>query len=248
MYFGEPYKIPTLNDKTITLLQPTIGDIIHVGESKFYTTLNIFITNTTSYRLPLWEAGIDWNEFSDYNLFLMLYKSIDQEIADLLFENVNFSNYQLMNYSLNDDEKIVLYDPESEIIIDEEVYLHFSQYFREVFNIFPEEKVTKDKTLKQWFIDKDRRELDRKKQKEAKGDVAVTSIQAVISSCVNHPGFKYKLQELRQVGVCEFYDSVKRLQIYEHTTALMKGMYSGFIDSSNIKPESYNFMKEFSEA
>jgi hypothetical protein len=62
---------------------------------------------------------------------------------------------------------------------------------------------------------------------------------------VNHPGFKYKLQELREVGVCEFYDSVQRLQIYESATAVMKGMFSGFVDSKNIKPDQYNWMKQF---
>jgi hypothetical protein len=42
----------------------------------------------------------------------------------------------------------------------------------------------------------------------------------------------------------EFYDSVSRLQIYEQSTALMKGMYSGFISAKDIKPEDYNFMRE----
>ena len=36
-------------------------------------------------------------------------------------------------------------------------------------------------------------------------------MKAIISSLINHPGFKYKLHELKEVGVAEFYDSVKRL-------------------------------------
>jgi hypothetical protein len=75
-------------------------------------------------------------------------------------------------------------------------------------------------------------------------DKSDTSIQSIISSLVNHPGFKYKLKELKEVGVAEFYDSVKRLQVYEQTTSLLKGMYSGFIDSKNIKPQDYNFMRD----
>ena len=47
------------------------------------------------------------------------------------------------------------------------------------------------------------------------------------------------------VGVCEFFDSVQRLQIYESATACMKGLYSGFVDGSKIKPEEYNWLKEF---
>ena len=70
------------------------------------------------------------------------------------------------------------------------------------------------------------------------------SILALISSCVNHPGFKYNLQQLKEVGVAQFYDSVKRLQVYENATACLKGMYSGFVDGKKIHAEDYNFMKE----
>ena len=66
----------------------------------------------------------------------------------------------------------------------------------------------------------------------------------LVSSCLNHPGFKYKKNELNEVGIVEFMDSVQRIQIYEQTTATLKGMMSGFVDGSKIKPEQYNFMKE----
>jgi len=48
MYFGEPYVIDLENTPgKVTVYSPTIGDIIEIGEKKFYQTLNIFICNTT---------------------------------------------------------------------------------------------------------------------------------------------------------------------------------------------------------
>jgi hypothetical protein len=38
-------------------------------------------------------------------------------------------------------------------------------------------------------------------------------------------------------------DSVQRLQIYESTTALMKGMYSGMIDTKGLDKDALNFMR-----
>lgn len=60
MLFAEPYVID-LEDTagSLTIYQPTIDDIVKVGEAEFYSTLNIFVTTTTAYRLPLWEAGLD---------------------------------------------------------------------------------------------------------------------------------------------------------------------------------------------
>jgi len=77
--------------------------------------------------------------------------------------------------------------------------------------MFPEEKITHDNNLKSWYISKDRRAAERAKKEAEKGKHKSFSIQPLISACVNHPGFKYKLSELNEVGVMEFYDSVSRL-------------------------------------
>lgn len=74
MYFGKPYEIDLEGvPGKVTVYSPTMGDIVNIGETRFYQTLNIFICNTTQYRLPLWEAGKDWNQISDFELFVMLY-------------------------------------------------------------------------------------------------------------------------------------------------------------------------------
>lgn len=245
VYFGEPYEIDLENvPGKVTVYQPTIGDIIRIGEEKFYQTLNIFVTNTTQWRMVLWDLKIDWNTFTDFELFVMLYKQIDPDVAKLIFGDLDFNKFEpMLKQTSEDDEKgeIILWDEEDQIEINYDVYNHFCQYLRIVFNIFPEEKITQTEVLKQWYINKDRRaaEQAQKKQKPKSG-----GMQPIISACVNHPGFKYKLKELKEVGVFEFYDSVNRLQIYEQATALMKGMYSGFIDGKSIKPEDYNFMRD----
>ncbi len=246
MYFREPYVIDLDSVRgSITIVQPTIGDIIGIGEEKFYKTLYLFITNTTTYRLALWEQGKDWNEMSDFELFLMLVPEIDNTVSNLFFKDLDWSKFKLYQKQVGEDIFLSLYDDENDIEIDENVYNHISQYLRSVFNIYPEEKLTDNKIMKEWFIEKDQRQLNINKEKEKMGKKESNSMQSILSACVNHPGFKYKLSELRDVGVCEFYDSVKRLQIYESTTALMKGMYSGMISSKDIPPEDYNFMQEF---
>ena len=58
MYFGEPYDI-SYEGGIITVNQPKIGDILYYGEKEFYSMLNVFISNTTSYRLLLWRMGVD---------------------------------------------------------------------------------------------------------------------------------------------------------------------------------------------
>ena len=237
MYMGFPYVIDLPSaEGSITISVPTMRTFIELGEKRYLQTINVFTTNTTEYRVPLWDVGVDWNEISDFELFCMLYKQIDPDVSKSIFGDFNFNDLELYKK----DDVIVLYNEKLNIEINEEVYQHIAQYLRIIFNITPEEKITKDNFLKEMYINKDRREAEIKKKKQKEP----TSIQSLISSCVNHPGFKYKLKEVLDMGIYEFYDSVARLNIYESTTAVLKGMYSGFVDASKFKSDDFNFMRE----
>jgi hypothetical protein len=245
MYFGEPYTIQCPVGE-IVISTPTIGDILQFGEKEFYAMLNIFVTNPTSYRLQLWDMGIDWNKISDYELFCMLIKGLKFESTKLLFNDVNFQSFELYGKKIEDSEEqtITLYSKEQNIEITEDTYRCMAAYLRLMFNIYPKVEKAKGKATKEAIIDEDRMNynMELKKNKGYK-----STLLPLVSSCVNHPGFKYKLNELREIGIVQFMDSVQRLQIYESTVALNSGMYSGMCDLSKVDKKLFNFMRELDE-
>ena len=119
--------------------------------------------------------------------------------------------------------------------------MEIAEYIRTLLNSHPKIEKAKGKTTKQWMIDEDKMNMAQRDEKNT------STLLPLISACINHPGFKYKLQELRDVGIYEFMDSVQRLQIYESTRALMGGMYSGMCDMSKVPKEQFNFMRELHE-
>jgi hypothetical protein len=249
MFFKRPYVIDLESAVgKITLKQPTIGDIINIGEARFYGTLSIFVTNTTSHRLMLWGDGnepvIDWNIMSDFELFMGLILGADKEVYSLFLQDLDLSKFERVGKNVGDKKISVLYDVDDGIEINEEVYWHISQYLREMFSIFPEEKLTDSPILKSWYIESDRKKKEIEKEKAEKGESEQSSLLPIISSYLNHPGTKYKSSELESLGVYEFWDGVQRLQIYEQSTACLKGLYSGMVDGSKVSADSYNFMKE----
>lgn len=249
MYFGEPFDV----GNGITILQPTVGEILEIGEENFYGVLYTFISNPTTYRLQLWDMGIDWNKITQFELFMMLYRTIDTNVSRLLFKDVDFAGFDLYSKMIKvtnddgveEDKKVpVLFNKEQNIEISEDDFTLISEYLQVMFNIFPKVERAKGRSTKESIIEEDRLNLQ---FKQKQGEDNESGLLALVSSCVNHPGFKYKLQELRDVGICQFMDSVQRLQVYEASTALMAGIYSGFVDSSKIKAEDYNWMKSLSK-
>ena len=251
LYFGDPYQV---SDK-IQVLQPTIGGILEYdkkfGESEFWSMLNVFIGNTTSYRLLLWDMGIDWNEISDFQLFSLLIKTLKVENTKILFGDLDLSSFDAYMKQIPSKEKfddkeesepkqeMILWNPELDIEINEDIYNNIALYIRTMFNIFPKVEKAKGKTTKKWIIEEDRMNLA-----NAKKEDTTSTFLPLIESCCCHPGFKYKKNELREVGIYEFMRDVQRLQVYESTTALLKGMYSGFIDTKGIDKEEFDFMRE----
>lgn len=245
MYFGEDYTIKDANgNNSIVIHQPKIWDIVTFGESKFYGMLDIFITNPTAYRVSLWKANIDWTKTSDYELFwqLLLQSNLNPEMSRLIFGDLDFTKFNLYKRQNKVDgeivEDIVLVNQEQQVLIDEDMYTHMACYLRTMFNIFPKVEKAKGRTTKEWMIEEDIQKSKEQKPRES-------MLLPMISFCLNHPGFKYKKDELKNMGIVEFNDSVQRLLVYESTGALMSGMYSGFVDTSKIDKKEFNFMREF---
>jgi hypothetical protein len=204
--------------------------------------LYVFVSNPTSYRVQLWEAGIDWNKITDYELFCSLVKWLNINATSILFGNIDFSLFKLYSYQDNDSTVLTLYNQEQNIEIDENSYKHIAEYLRSMFNIYPKVEKAKGKSTKEWIIEEERMNLEKAKKESSK-----STLLPLISSCVNHPGFKYKLNELREVGIVQFMDSVQRLQIYESTIALNSGMYSGMCDLSKVDKKLFNFMRDIDD-
>lgn len=235
MYFREDF---TINN--ITISQPTIGYILEVGEENFYHALSPFLYNSTSIRVLLWEHDKDWNKVSDIEVFAIMMPSVINEfsyILDKVFNGFKFDDFQLFGTNNTETEtKYALYSPSQNILIQEDEYMVIAEYIREMLNVHPKIEKAKGKTAKKWIIQEDKMNLLNKKPEEA------SNLLSLVSACVNHPGFKYKLEELKDVGIYQFMDSVKRIQKYESATAILNGSYSGFVDTSKLDKELFNFM------
>lgn len=239
LFFGEDYFV-----HGIRISQPTIGDILKIGEKNFYTAISPFTNNSTSIRLMLYDLGIEnWCKIKDIEVYCILSQlpGRDYTPLNLIFNDINFLDFKLIPYEDERlEKKLGLYNKKTNDLLTEEEYMEIAEYIRTIINIHPKIEKAKGKTTRDWMRQEDK--MNMLNQNSNSQDTS--NLLPIISALTNHPGFKYKLEELKEVKIYQFYDAVQRLQIYEQTHALMGGSYSGFCDTSKINREQFNFMRE----
>lgn len=233
MYFGDDYKV----NERITVHQPTIGEIVEWGEQRYFSMINSLCSIPSDMKSFLYDNGIDWQEISDFEFFMIMCKPYTVEETSIILGDIDLSKMGL--YVDNTTGESVLYNQEIGLSIDEDTFNKMIGYIRKFNNIIPVVEKAINERTKLALI-----ELERQKINENKNKHFTSFLKPLISSALNNSGFKYKKNELREVGLYEFMDSIQRLQIIISTTALMHGMYSGNVDVSKIKKKEFNWMRE----
>ena len=236
MYFGRPFHI---NDK-ITIYTPTLGEVIDFGERKYYGMIHTLTCIPSDMKSQLFDMGIDYETLSDFELFAMLSRSLTPESTRLVLGELDLSKFGLYTNSENDE--LVLYDKESDIVIDKLIYMKMVEYIRKVHNIKPKIEKASNKTTKKILI-----QLDRDRIQKSQKEPYKSQLKTLISAMMRYPGFKYKSDELQRCGLYEFMDTVQGSQIYVSSTSLLQGSYSGMIDTSKINKKEFNWMRSFDE-
>ncbi len=271
IYRGEDFVV----SKHIVLHQATLNEICEYGERDYYSMIYNFTATPQSLKVQLWDMGIDYTEITPYQLFYqLLYKMYSQEKTSIIFGDLDFSKFQLMQRK--DDESILLYQevPVGDIynleyefvyhfsnlldasrfvgcevdelieelsksnryndfifanvqfepvIIDEYTYNMIVDYICKSHFIERDLKRPANNSTKMVLIEDARDEIERNKNKEYH-----SQLKNLISSMINSEGFKYNHDQVWDMKINAFMDSVKRIGKIKNADLLLQSGYSGF--------------------
>lgn len=235
LYVGRDYKI----NNYIKMHIPRVGEIVDYGEREYYSMIYSLTAIPSDMKSSLFDMGIDYEEISDFELFFFLTRQLSQEQTKLLFYDLDFSKMQLFK---DKNEKLIMYDGENDIKLDELSYLRIAKCLRTMHSIKPKIEKAANKTTKRILIELDRERIQRQKKEDYK-----STLKPLISAMMRYPGFKYKTSELLDCTIYEFMDTVVGSQIYVSSTALLQGSYSGMCDTSKISKKEFDWMRGIDE-
>ena len=155
LYFGDDYKI---NDYII-IHHPTLQDIINMSEREYYGVVYTLCSIPSDMKSKLFDAGIDYEEISDFELFIMLTRGMTVEQTRPLLGDLDLSTFDVERSTLNGRLKLskmievpveVQVETETEDETEEEIVLPEKNMFRKVLEfitkLFRRKKKGKEET------------------------------------------------------------------------------------------------------
>lgn len=230
--------------KGIIIHQPTLGEICDFGEKRFWSVVNIICATPTDYKYFLSLSNIDWNTFDDFMLFLLMYKNISDDDLSIIFrEGFSLSSFDIRQLKENDE--IVLYNEKTDSIIDKLVYTKLTDYLRKSLGLKKNEEKAGNEETKQVLLEDAKYEYEYNLKHPPKQSSVLRSL---ISTMINVPEFKYGHNEVWNMKISAFMDSVNRFSAIKDTDHHMLGIYTGNIDPKEIKNRDkvLNYFKELS--
>ena len=148
LYFGEPFSV----SDQIHIECPTIKQIVEFGEQEYYSVVHTLCSTSSDFKSVLWDMGLDWEEISDFDMFIMLAPSLTQDKTKLLLGDVDLSKMKVYPHPENEGE-VILADKESGIVIDSYIQAKLSEYIRQMHGLTKNVERAKNKRTKRVMLE-----------------------------------------------------------------------------------------------
>lgn len=237
VYRGKDFII---NDD-IKIHQPTLDEICEWGEEKYFSFIYSFVSTPTDLKYQLSLIDIDWNEISDYDLFLIRAKYFEKSESEIIFGDLDFSKFKIAE---KENNEIVLYDKETDILIDRSIYQIMVDYIRKSHNLTKNVERAMTETTKIVLLEEAKEQYEMNKDKEYS-----SILLPLISTLTNMQGFKYGWSNVWDMKINAFMDAVTQVTHIKNADLLLSSGYSGFgIDLKKINKKEINYFYRSDES
>mgnify|MGYP000544068264 FL=1 len=225
LYNGLPIQITN----KIIMKVPTLGQICEFGDNNYFSFVQTFTATPMDENMIVFltDIGIDFNNISNFELFMLLTRIMPKG-SELLFDNnIDFFKFE----PKTTDDEIPYLENSDGVIINEGIYNLMLANMRAINNV-PIPKITKvkdDPIQKQMAIEDARNQLESRKRK-AMFKPTGSALMPIVSSMVNSAGFKHNEKTVFDMNIYAFWDSVNRISAIKNADNLYRGLYSGCLD------------------
>lgn len=221
-----------INDD-ISIRIPTVKEVLE-AEDNYYGLVYTLTAMPIDRMVQLDDLGIDFTQISAYELFLLFFQAIREFDTGLIFGSLDLKKFELA--SGEDESSLVLVDAENDIVIDQRVYMQIAAALRKIHHLEKNRRKPANKEAKEFMLQVERDKLKRQKRSN------FSHLESLIIALVNTEQFCYRYDNVLDLTIYQFNESVRqvvRKVDYEHK---MAGVYAGTISAKDLSQEDLNWL------
>lgn len=217
----------------------TLGEILEFGEERYFQYISVFLADPFDYMYPLFKAGIDYEDITEFELFLSLMGQLTPDVMQFLFgDTLSFENMVLAKD--NKTEELVLVNPENpDSVFNASTLFVLADVIRQVHYIEHEVKRAGNKAAKDYFLQLAAKRAKRKAREEAK-----PVLKPLIISLVNAPEFPYNYNTVKDITIYQFFSSIRQIPKRLSWNYIMQGIYAGTIDQKSVNWREIDWLSQ----
>lgn len=218
----------------ITLNIPTVREILE-DEETYDGLISSFISTPYDAMVQLDDAGIDFSTIDDYELFCLIFPSLQNSNTSILFEKLDFSS---LRYDVDDKSKSLCFtNNKGDTVINRAIYFKIAYWLRKINFLERNNKKPANDEAKKYMI-----ERARIKQERAKKKGFQSQLEDLIIALVNTKEYKYNYEESLNLTIYQFKASLHQIVKKINFDNTMIGCYAGTVNIEKLDQNDLNWL------
>lgn len=221
-------------NEDIAIRIPTVGEVLE-DEDNYYSLVYTLTSMPIDRMVQLDELGIDFTQINDYELFLLFFAAIREQDTHLIFGDLDLKKFALAESE--DGSSLVLVDSENDIVIDRRVQNQIAATLRKIHHLEKNRRKPGNKEAQEFMLQVERDKLARQKRRSS-----FSNLESLIIALVNTEQFCYRYDDVLDLTIYQFSESVRQIVHKVEYDNRMHGVYSGTVSAKDLSQNDLNWL------
>lgn len=223
----------TIND-LVHITIPTVGEILEC-EDDYYSAVAMLTAMPIDMMVQLDDIGIDFTTINEYDLFLLLFRTLQQQDMSMIFGKLDLKGFHTAVNEQNGN--VVLLDTQSGAVIDRAIHAQIASALRMIHHIEKNNRKPANKEAKEYMISRARDKMRRRRNRTSR-----SQLEDLIVAMVNTEQYHYGFEGTRELSIYQFNESVRQVIKKIDYDNKMHGVYSGTVSAKDLNKDDLNWL------
>ena len=228
------YKDRYIINDFIRISIPKVGEILDC-EDEYYGLVALLTAMPIDMMVQLDDIGIDFTAINEYDLFLLLFRSLQERDTSMVFGELDLKPFRTAVNEQNGN--IVLINKETGVTIDRAIHGQIASALRMIHHLEKNKRKPANAEAKEYMLRREREKMRRIRNRRSG-----SQLEDLIVALVNTEQFHYGFEGTRELSIYQFNESVRQVIRKIDYDNKMRGVYAGTVSAKDLSQDDFNWL------